>query len=75
MNKTIVEQEFKSRTGNYLEFTNLKSRADYKEVQKFEIFDETKERLKVIYLSPQIPDKYIEVLQFLKTSTRLKLLD
>ena len=66
LNKTIVEQEFKSRTGNYLEFTNLKSRADYKEVQKFEIFDETKERLKVIYLSPQIPDKYIEVLQFFK---------
>ena len=61
-----LDEEFKNRTGNYLEFTNLKSRVNYKEIQKFEIFDRSKERLKIIYLSPQIPNEYSEDLKFFK---------
>ena len=66
LSKRIIEEEFKNRTGNYLEFTNLKSRVNYKEIQKFEIFDGSKERLKIIYLSPQIPNEYSEDLKFFK---------
>jgi len=66
LNKTVVEKEYKTRTGNYLEFTNLKSRVDYNEIQKFEIFDTSKQRFKVVYLSPQIPNDYVKYLKFFK---------
>ena len=66
LKKKIVEDEYKIRTGKYLEFTNLKSRVNYKEIQNFEIFDPSKQRFKVIYLSSQIPNEYQEKLIFFK---------
>ena len=36
------------------------------ELPQFEIFDRSKERLKIIYLSPQIPNEYSEDLKFFK---------
>lgn len=66
LKKKIVEEEYKNRTGDYLEFTNLKSRVNYKEIQHFEIFDVSKQRFKVIYFSPQIPNEYRDKLKFFK---------
>ena len=66
LKEKTIEEEFKNRTGKYLEFTNLKSRVNFKEIQNFEIFDRSKERLKIIYLSPQIPNQYRDELKFFK---------